>query len=231
MYLYVTVKTLKEYYQDPSFSTKLAIEKATNEPTLVVPFEKLSIALVEELRPRAIIWGGFYRSFETFEAKQFIPMFEVIDNITIPMLCICGSHQLLGKFYQHNIYETERYYDDPIRFLTGKDEGPCMPGERAKYFYAHGFYQIHRVKEDPLFKGLGEDMYLKCLHYAEMKTLPHGFELLASSEHSKIEAMKHKEKPLYGLQFHAERYEEPFFDGKKILENFEEIVQEFWKNR
>ena len=42
--------------------------------------------------------------------------------------------------------------------------------------------------------------------------------------------MKHKEKPLYGLQFHPERYEEPFFDGKKILENFEEIVQEFWKN-
>lgn len=74
-------------------------------------------------------------------------------------------------------------------------------------------------------------MYLKCLHYAEIKKLPENFDVLASSEHSKIEAIKHKQKTLYGFGFHAEKFEMPYMDGKKILENFSNIVNDFWEKK
>lgn len=228
MYLYVTIKSLYDYYKNQEIETKKAIEKATNEPTLILPYEKVSIDFVKELKPKAIILGGFYESFESFEAKQFINLYEVIEKVTIPMLCICGSHQLLGKFYNEDIYKTERFYDDPIRKLTEQDDGPFLPGERSEFYYAHGFYKIHKEKKDPIFEDLPDNMILKCLHYAEIKKLPEQFECIASSKHSKIEAIKHKEKILYGLGFHAEKYEYPFMDGEKILKNFAHIVEQFW---
>ena len=72
---------------------------------------------------------------------------------------------------------------------------------------------------------------MRCSHYCEVKKLPKGFELLASSDHCRIEAMRHKHKPLYGTQFHPEAYDEPFLHGKRLLENFAAIVDEFWQSR
>ena len=57
-------------------------------------------------------------------------------------------------------------------------------------------------------------------HYCEIKTLPPGFELLASSPECRIEMMKHRERPLYGAQFHAEIWQAPYNDGEKIMRNF-----------
>lgn len=122
MYLYVTIQSLEDYYKNPKVRTKLTIEQVIQEPTLILPYEKLNEQLVKEINPRAIIFSGFSNSFETFEAKQFIKMYEVINNMDIPMLCICGSHQLLGKFYNENVYETERFYDEPIRELEKQDK-------------------------------------------------------------------------------------------------------------
>ena len=47
-------------------------------------------------------------------------------------------------------------------------------------------------------------MMLRCAHYCEVKKLPPGFELLASSGHCRIAAVRHRDRPLYGTQFHPE---------------------------
>ena len=49
---------------------------------------------------------------------------------------------------------------------------------------------------------------------------PEEFVLLASNENCKIQAMRHKERPIYGTQFHAENWEEPYLHGRQIISNF-----------
>ena len=43
--------------------------------------------------------------------------------------------------------------------------------------------------------------------------------------------MRHRTRPLYGVQFHPEKYDLPFLHGKRVLENFSGIVDEFWRKR
>ena len=54
-----------------------------------------------------------------------------------------------------------------------------------------------------------------------------GFILLADSQSCEVEAIKHNSKPLYGIQFHAERYKigrEGHKEGLKIFENFYKLA-------
>jgi len=57
-------------------------------------------------------------------------------------------------------------------------------------------------------------------HFWELKDLPEGFVRLADSEACPIQAMRHVRRPLYGFQFHPERYTEAHPDGRTILANF-----------
>jgi GMP synthase (glutamine-hydrolysing) len=50
--------------------------------------------------------------------------------------------------------------------------------------------------------------------------LPEDFVRLAASEICAIEAMRHRTRPLYGVQFHPERYTDDHPDGRAILANF-----------
>jgi GMP synthase (glutamine-hydrolysing) len=72
----------------------------------------------------------------------------------------------------------------------------------------------------PLFAGLGRRPTFFQSHYWEVKERPAGFEVLADSELCAIQAIAHKERPLYGVQFHPEEYERAHQDGQKVLENF-----------
>jgi GMP synthase (glutamine-hydrolysing) len=102
-----------------------------------------------------------------------------------------------------------------------KDEKPdYWPGRYKEW----GFMKVRVVKQDPLFAGLGKEMVVRQFHAWEVTELPAEFEILASTKECKIEAIKHKEKILYGTQFHAELYDEKHPDGRKILENFFKVA-------
>jgi GMP synthase (glutamine-hydrolysing) len=60
-------------------------------------------------------------------------------------------------------------------------------------------------------------------HNDEVTRIPDNFELLASSESCEIQAMKHIEKPFYGLQFHPEVEHTEY--GRRIFENFVKICE------
>ena len=64
-------------------------------------------------------------------------------------------------------------------------------------------------------------------HKDEVRTLPPDFKLLATSSLCDIEAMKHKDKPIYGIQFHPEVHHTK--QGHLIFENFYRVCQEFKK--
>ena len=59
---------------------------------------------------------------------------------------------------------------------------------------------------DPLFAGLEEPSArtVWMSHGDRVLRLPDGFTLLASSDHSPFAAVRHRERPLFGIQFHPE---------------------------
>jgi GMP synthase (glutamine-hydrolysing) len=77
------------------------------------------------------------------------------------------------------------------------------------------------TKEDEIFNGVPKKSVVWLSHNDEVTRIPEKFELLASSESCKIQAMRHKEKQLYGLQFHPEVEHTEY--GEQIFNNFVKI--------
>ena len=232
MYLYVVVQEKEKYYRDGCDSrVKVRLEEASGERCLVVPYQEFDLSVVQELRPRAVAMSGFGGHWESRKVEWFWGMDEVLHQADLPIICFCGSHQLLGFSFNRDLRQTPLLSDEPMGRLSPEDDRPRRGGDYSDYFVAEGFFPIRRTKDDPLFASLPETMLMRCWHYCEVKNLPPDFELLAGSGHCRIEAMRHRTRPLYGTQFHPEAYDAPFLDGRQVLRNFASIVAEFWARR
>lgn len=124
--------------------------------------------------------------------------------------------------------------EDVVRQL--KDEYPilgvCLGHQSicevfgAKVTYAkqlmHGKQsEMTILKEDPIFEGLGESFKGARYHSlsADRNTIPDELEVIAIDwKDGEVMAVKHKEYPIYGLQFHPESVLTP--EGKKLVNNF-----------
>ena len=115
-----------------------------------------------------------------------------IKTISIPLLGICFGHQLIGLHFGS---------------LSKK-----MKEDRD-------FQEIEIFEESNLFSRLPRIIEMQEDH-CEFISVPKEFKLLASSDHCFHEAMEHKEKPIYGIQFHPEVSGN---HGSMIIENFLKI--------
>ncbi|MCK9266569.1 hypothetical protein M0P98_06790 [bacterium] len=239
MYLFVNFQEEDDYYNNgPSRGKiKARLEQASGERCLVIPYQQLNMSLVEEFKPLAIVMSGFPR---LGKPEGYKGVAEVLEKSNIPMLCFCGSHQLIEGcltygYGKYGYGKPKRWRPLPIRRISPDEDFPRVARSKTSnislYFVASGFFPIKRIKDDPIFNGLPELMVMKCAHFCEIKTLPADFDLLASSGHSEIAMIKHKSRTLYGTQFHPEAYSEPWLDGKILLDNFAIIVKKYWEEK
>lgn len=72
----------------------------------------------------------------------------------------------------------------------------------------------------PLFEGIPENAPVARYHSlaADPDTLPDCLEVTALADDGEVMAVRHKEYPIYGVQFHPESIMTP--DGKQMLKNF-----------
>ena len=237
MYIYVRVLETESYYQtgpDPTAArVKARLEQASGERCLIVPYQEFDMKVVDQLRPRAIAMSGFGGHFEDRKVSWFLGMDEVLHKaVDMPIICFCGSHQVLGFSFNQNLKKTKQWEDPVIRRLRPTEDTPRRASTDPKMkdrFLAEGFYPITQTRSNPLFKGLPKTMMMRCSHSCEVKKLPKDFDPIATSKHCKIEGMRHRDRPLYGVQFHPEMYDGPYLHGKTLLENFAAIVRKHWK--
>ncbi len=135
------------------------------------------------------IMTGSPRGDDIVEHHQ--PYFQWIKTCDIPVLGICAGHHVTGWMYGSRLMRSEEVEVGDL------DIDLDCP-------------------EDPLFKGCSSPLKVRQNHHDSI-TLPPGFVLLAHSDTCKVEAMKHKDRPLYTLQFHPE------FLNPEILLNFAAI--------
>lgn len=148
----------------------------------------------------AIILGGFgawvpRRSYPVVYSREF----RLVKESNAPILAICGGHQLLA----------------------------VSMGGAVEYMgrLIKGFRRVEVAEPDPLFEGLDKSLVVRQAHHDQVTLMPEGFTLLASSKDTKVEVIRSKRGLVYGVQFHPERYNRRYPDGRVILENFWRVAQ------
>lgn len=124
---------------------------------------------------------------------------EVIQNFDVPMLGICLGHQLLADTFG----------------------GETTSAEVESYAQI----EINILEEAGLFDNMGDSVKVWASHKDEVVKLPDCFKIIADSDKCAIEAIKHVDKPIYGIQFHPEVQHTP--RGGEIFENFNRICKEY----
>ncbi len=120
---------------------------------------------------------------------------EYLEKAVFPVLGICAGHQFMALFFG----------------------GEAKPSKVPEF----GKMELTITKQDTIFDGVPKKSIVWLSHNDEVTRLPDDFELLASSENCKAQAMKHNKKPFYGLQFHPEVEHTEY--GRQIFENFVKI--------
>jgi anthranilate synthase component 2 len=85
----------------------------------------------------------------------------------------------------------------------------------------HGKQSIVKFDTDcPLFKGLPEKAPVARYHSlaAKRETIPDCLKVTAMTDDGEVMAIRHREYPIYGVQFHPESIMTP--DGRQMLRNF-----------
>ena len=127
---------------------------------------------------------------------------EYIKHFDIPILGICLGHQLIAKAYGGEVSTSETESYAQVKIDIKNDEN--------------------------LFEGLAPEIDVWSSHKDEVKTVPEEFEVLASSNLCDVESFKHKDKDVYGIQFHPEVHHTP--KGEVIFNNFYKICKDRCEN-
>ena len=119
---------------------------------------------------------------------------------TIPTLGVCLGHQSIGEAYGGRVIRAGRVM--------------------------HGKTSSVRHRATDLFAGIANPMQVMRYHslIVESSSLPDDLVVLAHAEDdpTEIHAMRHREHPVWGVQFHPESIMTP--DGKRLLTNFLELA-------
>ena len=196
----MTILIINNYYKEKNLSRANKITEAL----LRVGwdnYEMLSFKDIDEKKIldnfKAIILSGSAASFtDPKNEPDYSVEIEIVKKNEIPLLGICFGHQLIGKAFGSKLRSLENCVKD--------------------------FKNVEVLEPNEIFASWckGAKIMLSQYHKDYLTSLPKDFVLLARSDSCKIEAMKHKTRPIYGVQAHIERADDKHPEGRQILENF-----------
>ena len=123
---------------------------------------------------------------------------EYLEKANCPILGICAGHQFIARFF-------------------GGDAEPAKVPEFGK------IEMTRLIDGDRLFEGVAKKSIVWESHNDEVTAVPDCFEILSESENCKVQAMQHKERPIFGVQFHPEVEHTEY--GERVFKNFVKICQ------
>jgi GMP synthase (glutamine-hydrolysing) len=211
------------------------IERLVKHPTTEVTHLASIATASEQFKPDAIVISGTLRDFDFYNPEVIETFGEFIRATKIPVLAICGGHQLVGMSFGARVITLDR--------LEQHEQRLNRPLE-----YQYRFIRITDSK-DAIFRGMAnpssglwqdyttEARVLRVWqnHGLQLDRLPEGFNLLATSYLCRNQMMvKRTEGQLiYAVQFHLEKsfedwnksrtrweHQNESRDGRILFENF-----------
>ena len=211
------------------------VDRLVQRPvTQITNLASVGIA-ARQFKPDAIVVSGTLRDFDFYNPSVIETFTEFVRMTTIPVLGICGGHQLIGLSYGAEVMTLDR--------LEQHEQRDNRPLE-----YQYRFIRI-TDSDDPIFRGISNPSsglwqdYTKRSHILrvwqnhglQLDRVPEGFSLLATSYLCRNQMMvKHADGQLiYTVQFHLEKsfedwnksrtrweHQNESRDGRIIFENF-----------
>jgi GMP synthase (glutamine-hydrolysing) len=189
--------------------------------------------------PDAIVLSGTLRDFDFYRLAIIADFGEFIRSTKIPVLGICGGHQLVGLSFGAKVITLDR--------LEQHQQRENRPSE-----YQYRFVRI-TDPQDPIFRGIdnaGSGLWqdynkqARILrvwqnHGLQLDQVPAGFKLLATSYLCRNQMMVNREggQLIYAVQFHLEKsfedwnktrtrweHQNESRDGRILFENFIELA-------
>ena len=120
---------------------------------------------------------------------------QYVREMTLPILGICLGHQLIADAFGGSV--------------------------RKGTFGGYASVSVEICDQDDILAGMGPRITTWASHADEVNRLPDSFTRLARSEICEVEAMKHVNKPIYGVQWHPEVAHTEA--GDILLNNFIEV--------
>ena len=198
---------------------KMRFEQITGRPAIIMHYSKVNRRFIERHGIKAMFITGFGYGWQKVRVKDLYGINDVLHEMDLPVLGACGGHQLIGMLFNKNVRKVKGFKDQPMRKLR-PGEPDVNPGYHPGYFTEMGIHEIEIVQRDPIFKGLKKRFRAPEAHYCEVKKLPPDFIHLARNDNCELQCFRHKDKPLYGAQFHAETWTDHYDDGKTFITNF-----------
>ena len=179
-----------------------------------------------QFKPDAIVLSGTLRDFDYYNPTVIETFAEFIRTNTIPVLAICGGHQLVGLSFGARVMTLDR--------LEQHEQRENRPVE-----YQYRFVRITEPN-DPVFRGISRRHEARVLrvwqnHGLQLDRVPEGFTLLATSYLCRNQMMVKRDdgQLIYTVQFHLEKsfedwnksrtrweHQNESRDGRILFENF-----------
>ena len=170
------------------------------EEIIIYRNDKISIEDIESMDIDGIVISPGPKS-----PKEAGLSLEIIDRFKekLPILGICLGHQCIGYYFNADIKKGNEPVHGKMFDITHNNKG--------------------------LFQNVKNPLRVTRYHslIVSRDNLPDTIEITSETEDKVIMGIKHKDYPIYGVQFHPEV--EMTEEGHKILNNFINITKEFSK--
>jgi GMP synthase (glutamine-hydrolysing) len=171
---------------------------------LIEPFHAVSLKRIKSLKPSHLILSGQSHPWNDYSAQSLAGVFEVIRKAEQPILGVCGGHQQMALAF-----------GAPVDLMARLEPGEGYAGAKRE----RGYFPVE-TDGSGIFKKLPRKITVWHSHFDEVKELPKGFHATAWNENSPIQAMQHTSRPLFGVQFHPELFDDEHPEGRLVIENF-----------
>ncbi|HEV7746937.1 MAG TPA: gamma-glutamyl-gamma-aminobutyrate hydrolase family protein [Pyrinomonadaceae bacterium] len=215
------------------------VERLVKNPsTHVTPLASIGLS-ARTFKPDAIVLSGTLRDFDYYNPAVIETFAEFIRANKIPVLAICGGHQLVGLSYGARVMTLDH--------LEQHEQRHNRPLE-----YQYRFIRITEPA-DPIFRGISNPSsglwqdYTKDArvlrvwqnHGLQLDRVPDGFKLLATSYLCRNQMMVKRDdgQLIYTVQFHLEKsfedwnksrtrweHQNESRDGRILFENFLQLA-------
>lgn len=201
---------------------------------LTIQLADLNHSVVSGFDPDAIVLSGTLRDFDLYDQSLIEGFNRFIVGTTVPVIGICGGHQLIGQAFGATIVT-----------LDGLPPRAKRDGRQLEYQYR--FVKITELG-DPIFNGIDARPDPRWQRYSnrrhllrvwqnhglQLDRLPSGFTKLARGYLTEVQMMVRRDgrQLIYGTQFHLEKsfqdwqtdkywdHRNESRDGRLLFENF-----------
>jgi len=175
---------------------------------LTEPYHAVSLERLNAVGPSHIVLSGQSHPWDQYASGSLTGVEDVIKTAPQPILGVCGGHQQIAATF-----------GAPVALMGRLEPGEGYAGAKRERGY-FAVETIDQTKGADLFDGLPKTITVWHSHFDEVKELPEGFRRTAFNDTCAIQAMQHEERPLFGVQFHPELFDDEHPEGRQVLENF-----------